>query len=67
MLHGGLILAEARPEGGVRMTVSLPCPAVRRRGLETPPAWGEDGFHLVLTELSDVLNAGQYTMEKLEE
>lgn len=67
VLHGGLILAEARPGGGVRMTVSLPCPVVRRRGMETPPAWGEDGFELVLTELSDVLGPMCYTQEKIDE
>jgi len=67
VLHGGLILAEARPGGGVRMTVSLPCPVVRRPGMEAPPAWGDNGFHLVLTELSDVLGAEQYTLEKIEE
>ena len=67
VLHGGLVLAEARPEGGVRMTVSLPCPVVRRRGVEAPPAWGDDGFHLVLTELADVLGPESYTLDRIEE
>lgn len=67
VLHGGLVLAEAQPGGGVRMTVSLPCPAVRRRGMEAPPAWGDDGFHLVLTELADVLRPELYTLDCIEE
>ena len=67
VLHGGLVLAEARPEGGVRMTVSLPCPVVRKRGMEAPAAWGDGGFHLVLTELADVLDPKMYMLDHIEE
>lgn len=66
VLHQGLILAENPPEGGFSVTVSLPIRPVSSRGLHSTPAWGEDGFHLVLTELSDVLPAAVYTPEDME-
>ena len=66
VLHQGLILAENRPGGGVTMTLSLPLRKLSSPGLNSSPSWGDDGFQLVLTELSDVLPAHIYTPEDLE-
>ena len=67
VLHAGVVLAEARPEGGVRMTVSLPLRAPRSGSLGSKEAWGEDGFDLVLVELSDALPASVYSAEHIDE
>lgn len=67
VLHGGVILAEARPEGGVRMTVSLPIkPVSREERLHAPALWEEDGVTVALEELSDVLPASVYNRADLE-
>lgn len=67
VLHGGLILAEGRPEGGVHMTVSLPLHSGGGGALRSEAGWGEDGFDLVLTELSDALPSKLYSRKNLEE
>jgi len=67
VLHSGLILAEARPEGGVRMTVSLPIRPPRGSTLRSNAAWGEDGFQLVLVELSDALPSHIYCFEDTDD
>lgn len=67
LLHGGRILAEARPEGGVTMKVALPLCPVKGEKLRSAAAWGEGGFDLVLEELSDVLPARLYGVEPEEE
>lgn len=67
VLHGGLILAESRPEGGVRMTVSLPLHPAGSGNLRSGMGWGEDGFDLVLTELADALPSRLYSPENMEE
>lgn len=67
VLHGGIILAEGCPEGGVRMTVSLPLRPSGSGSFHSGTAWGEDGFDLVLTELSDALPARLYSGENIEE
>lgn len=66
VLHRGVILAENRPEGGVRMTISLPLRRPGQQSLRSVPAWGDDGFQLALTELSDALPAGAYSVEELD-
>lgn len=66
VLHQGLILAENRPEGGVAMIISLPIRKAPSGRLSSSPAWGDDGFQLILTELADVLPASVYTPEDLE-
>ena len=67
VLHGGIILAEGRPEGGVRMTVSLPLRPSGSGSFRSEAAWGEDGFDLVLTELSDALPSRLYNAENIDE
>lgn len=61
VLHGGRILAEARPEGGVLMKISLPIRPIKGGQFRSTSAWGESGFDLVLVELSDVLPSQIYT------
>lgn len=66
VLHKGVILAENRPGGGLTMTVSLPLRKVPPTALRSAPAWGDDGFQLLLTELADVLPAALYAPEDLD-
>lgn len=66
VLHQGLVLAESRPGGGVTMTISLPIRKPDPNTMRSEPAWGDDGFQLVLTELADVLPAAIYAQEDLE-
>lgn len=66
VLHQGLVLAEDRPGGGVTMTISLPIRKPDRSAMHSEPAWGDDGFQLVLTELADVLPAAVYAQEDLD-
>lgn len=66
LLHGGRVLAEARPEGGVTMKVALPIRPLKGGKFRSTAAWGEDGFDLALTELADVLPSRLYAEENRE-
>lgn len=53
-IHGGVLILENTPGGGVRAAVSLPLREEAQTALESPRL-GDDGFDRALVALSDVL------------
>lgn len=64
-LHSGIILGESRTGGGVRMMITLPLRTSGSGSFRSEIGWGEDGFDLVLTELSDALPSRLYSAENI--
>lgn len=65
-LHGGAVLMEARPDRGLRCTVSLPIRRPEGRTvLRSPRADYSGGFSPLLVELSDVLPVELFLPEDL--
>ena len=66
-LHGGVLLAEPRPEGGLRWVISLPIRRPEGGGLlRTPRSDYSGGFSPLLVELSDVLPMEVFLPEELQ-
>lgn len=66
-LHGGAILMEQRPDGGLVTTVSLPTgPIPTQLEVCTPELETEGGISAALVELADVLPPSLFRAEDLE-
>lgn len=66
VLHGGMILAEARTGGGTKMTISIPLRTAKADHLKASTTWGMDLLSVVLAELADALPSQVYAHQNID-